>query len=240
MEVPRIDYAPPLPLHRRRRVRKYAIVATIIAVMIPIAWLAGPRAWRRVQIMYWQHQALNYSPPPDQIVLDDDPSEVTRLLNQKHYLASADGKAAFLFAKPWDRLYALWSPPGRWPSPTLFVHERKNSRGERRLVVVEGQIGTRVFERGRTTFVQHADVVLLSTVTSLDEEPRDRLRDAERSWNTDTAWPPLNSSPTRWWAGQTDSEDEGHFTISFEAAGARRIIDGWLLDDDTVKLQERH
>lgn len=43
----------------------------------------------------------------------------------------------------------------------------------------------------------------------------------------------------RFFAGQPDPNDESHFTIDYEVDGIRNTIDGWLLDDDTVKLEPR-
>jgi hypothetical protein len=40
-------------------------------------------------------------------------------------------------------------------------------------------------------------------------------------------------------AGQPDPNDEGHFTITYKCGLRSGIIDGWLENDDTVKLQPR-
>jgi hypothetical protein len=45
--------------------------------------------------------------------------------------------------------------------------------------------------------------------------------------------------PLKLFAGHIDPADESHFTIDFDTGGTRRTIDGWLLPDDTVKLQLR-
>lgn len=40
-------------------------------------------------------------------------------------------------------------------------------------------------------------------------------------------------------AGQPDAQDESHFTMSYECDRQRGTIDGWLMNDDTVKLEVR-
>jgi hypothetical protein len=44
----------------------------------------------------------------------------------------------------------------------------------------------------------------------------------------------------RVFAGQLDPTDESHFTIRYDADGKSDILDGWLMPDDTVKLELRH
>jgi len=106
------------------------LVATLIVK-------SAPRAWRHVQILYWQRQAMNYSPAANKIIYDEDPVEAAKLQAADHSLIAGGHGEVFDFATPWDRLYQLISPPGRRPAATLFLHERTNSNGERRLVVVE-------------------------------------------------------------------------------------------------------
>jgi len=43
----------------------------------------------------------------------------------------------------------------------------------------------------------------------------------------------------RLYAGQLDPIDESHFTIRYELDGKSGVIDGWLMPDDSVKLQNR-
>ena len=40
-------------------------------------------------------------------------------------------------------------------------------------------------------------------------------------------------------AGQPDPSDGSHFTIRYESNGQSGLIDGWLMPDDTVKLEPR-
>ena len=45
--------------------------------------------------------------------------------------------------------------------------------------------------------------------------------------------------PLKLYAGQADPADESHFTIDYETPRGRGTIDGWLMPDETVKLQLR-
>jgi len=92
--------------------------ASSVAVVLPLGWKAGPPTLQRVRLLYWQRLAMNYTLPPDQVVYD----EATGVIS---------------FAKPWEHFYQLFSPPGRILAGTLFLHERRNSRGQACLVAVE-------------------------------------------------------------------------------------------------------
>jgi hypothetical protein len=43
----------------------------------------------------------------------------------------------------------------------------------------------------------------------------------------------------RFYAGQLDPKDRSHFTIDYELNGARNVIDGWLTDDDFLRIRPR-
>ena len=43
----------------------------------------------------------------------------------------------------------------------------------------------------------------------------------------------------RFYAGQLDPNDPSHFTIDYELNGVRNVIDGWLTDDDFLRIRPR-
>jgi hypothetical protein len=43
----------------------------------------------------------------------------------------------------------------------------------------------------------------------------------------------------RFYAGQADGNDPSHFTIDYDFAGERGAIDGWLTDDDFLRIRPR-
>ena len=51
--------------------------------------------------------------------------------------------------------------------------------------------------------------------------------------------PPPQYKGLRVFAGQADSVGASHFTIDYEFDGVVGTMDGWLLDDGSVRLKER-
>ena len=43
----------------------------------------------------------------------------------------------------------------------------------------------------------------------------------------------------RFFAGQPDSTDASHFTVEYEIGGVKNVIDGWLTDDDYLRIVPR-
>jgi hypothetical protein len=43
----------------------------------------------------------------------------------------------------------------------------------------------------------------------------------------------------RFFAGQTDPKDPSHFTVDYEVGGVKSTIDGWLTDDDFLRIVPR-
>jgi len=130
-----LDYAPPPPMHRRRRFRHICLF-TIFTAFIASAWWWAPPAWRRIELLYWQHKCMVYQPPPDQIVAD--PATGTKIIPAE-----------------WSNFYSLLSPPGFRSDGTVFLHQLKTPDGKLRLVAVDSEhsasgdaIGARVIIPG--------------------------------------------------------------------------------------------
>jgi hypothetical protein len=43
----------------------------------------------------------------------------------------------------------------------------------------------------------------------------------------------------RFFAGQPDPKDPSHFTVEYEISGVKNVIDGWLTDDDFLRIIPR-
>ena len=43
----------------------------------------------------------------------------------------------------------------------------------------------------------------------------------------------------RFFAGQSDPKDTSHFTVTYELGGVKNVIDGWLTDDDYLRIVPR-
>jgi hypothetical protein len=118
-------------------------------------------------------------------------------------------------AVPADRIWA----PDQVGSPIIFRHRRVRPDGVERLIWVEvprfepksAAIVCSVFPFHRFWDTSHQGSLVSS-----------------RSFNVDKLF-----------GGQPDPNDESHFTIAYESNGEKGTIDGWLMNDDTVKLEVR-
>jgi hypothetical protein len=229
MDVPQIQYAPIDPEIRRRRVTSRMIrIALLLAIAI-VAWRLAPIAWRKSKLMYWQQKAMDYSAPADQIVFDDFPEDIAKLLNTGFYTDdSQDATRVELALNPSKRYFEVYSPT-RVSRPTLFLHERQNGKGERRLVVVDvwpglfsmsdfgGElISASVLKPG--TWLNEPSTVLDNSVNYLTHDRKEHFR---------------------YFAGQADPNDPTHFTITYELGTNRYVLHAWLRDDDTIKFDTR-
>jgi len=190
---------------------------------------SAPRAWRHVQILYWQRQAMNYAPPASKIVYDEDPVEAAKLRAADHSLITGRNGEVIEFAEPWDRLYQLISPPGRRPAATLFLHERTNDKGERRLVVVE--LRPVWVDVDRRQYPAWKFECTCLSPGGLFQDPRDNFLMGQGG---EIGAVPIGEKNTKWYAGQTDNGDPSHFTIRGLRNGAPVSVEGWLRDDHVV------
>jgi hypothetical protein len=229
MDAPQIQYAPVRPGDRRRKAERWLIRLVILAVLAALIWKLGPVAWRRVRLLYWQHSALRYAAPPDQVVYDNVPGDAKELLKTAGYYEENedDGRVSFP-VKAWQQFYAVFSPPGRNSLATLFVHERSNIHGTR-LIVIEATVGL-------YSMSSSGGELLTATVFkpgSLFSEP-ELLLDGD---TCDVFHP--RGARFKYFAGQPDPKDPTHFTIDCQIDGKPMKIDGWLRDDDKIDISTR-
>jgi hypothetical protein len=246
---PQIDYAPKPSGRRSRRIRFLLYALLVIAIVVPVGLKCGPRAWQRVQLLYWQRRAMRYTAPPDLVVYDGTPPSDPMAMWERGYHTRNIGGAndAYIFARPWQEFYALCSRPGRNSAPTLFLHEVRSPMGNRRLVAIEGwcegslnggwledhiDLSAIVFRPG-SLFSQPTELGSSKNVFELSSvDVSDRIAKRQRIGGRVWGYPFL-------FAGQLDPSDPAHFTIGYKVHGKPGKIDGWLLDDDTVRLEVR-
>ena len=123
----------------------------------------------------------------------------------------------------WQRFGELLSPPGPQPAGTVYLHERVSPGGNRRLVAVNlhGPGG-----RGRQ-FALPRVVVPGGLFSHPREVPcQESLLIPE-------------GGGIRVYAGQSDAQNAAHFTFVIDTDRRQHVVDGWLRDDDTVKLEPR-
>jgi hypothetical protein len=154
---PQLDYAPPVP-GRKKWVWRGGLILLLAAVATAsIRW--GPAEWQQVQILYWQHACMTYSPSTDTVVYEENPTAAAELLAKKagywHYVLrrenGRDSKAAVVNAAAfcsdcYSQFQIASGIPGAGTnmftmntvgSPaTAFLHERRSPAGHRRLVVI--------------------------------------------------------------------------------------------------------
>jgi hypothetical protein len=233
MEIQPINYAPPLPLYRRRRFRLLLIVGVAAVVLTVLATEFLPLAWHHAQVLYWQRQAMNDAAQADQVVYESDPRAAARLI--KSGQCWANGNEAIRVSQPWQHFYQLLSPPGRVPKATLFMHELRNGRGEPRLVVVEGDEVGVSSEARMESFNKDLAIRMRATVV----RPASPFSVPQELPESSRAFILGQFKDLRVYAGQLDAGDNSRFSIRLTADGQTRLIDGWLRDDDTVVLETR-
>lgn len=230
MQVQPIDYAPDFPIRKRRRAIRRAIFVIAAVVITVLAIKSAPSAWRHTQILYWQHRAMTYTAPASQLVYDDDPSTAPKLRSSAPSTTVGGNGEVFSFAKPWDRLYQLISPPGLNPTATCFLHERTNPKGNQYLVMVELRPFATLITNSQKYLLWDFDYVLVRQ-GGLTRLPEAIIQERWTSIYPSNDQTGARARHTRWYAGQPDTSDPCHFTIRGVADGQPVQVDGWLRDD---------
>jgi hypothetical protein len=209
---PKLNYAPPSPMHRRESFRRWIYLTVALAILIAGRWWI-PRAWRRAELMYWQHRCMVYSPPKDQVVFKGQ-------IGFDRSLVSAQYSEVIPYA--WSHFYNLASPPGLISNGTIFLHALRNKRGIRLVSLDVGELpdGTydalaRVFYPGTS---RHAPAQCSGYSHVYLASDKERLLV---------------------FAGHADPMDVCHFTFRIVTGTKQQIFDGWLQNDDTVSIGER-
>jgi hypothetical protein len=241
-----LDYA---PAPRNRRWIYRVIFASLLLGLALVAWKWGPTWWRRAEVLYWQHQCLQFSLSPDTVVYEEDPTEAAALLagNPEYHpyplqrrssmqAAVSPATAAAFGVSEWNKLTLVLS---RSYSPlinpaVIFLHERISPAGHRRLVCV------RYGPQGDTFSAQFVQSLNCDTFTVIPGTWSQPPIYTPQGWEFDvlTGWPrkpPL----VRIFAGQPDPNDPAHFTIRYRIWGQEDVLDGRLLDNDQVTLTFR-
>jgi hypothetical protein len=218
-----IYYAPPLPWYRGDRTQR-TIIRLLIFAAITCAAIWAFRLVQQLHFLYQQHQWMQYTMPLDKVVLADGTPDVPQLLKLPGYHPIAGGAAAFR-APRWTCKRSDLSYP--------FIHARGTAGQPTRLVSV---VAVPNYDQGggrRLGLFAYAEIP-----ASLN--PGSRPVDACAIHGPDSGdlLLPVQSS-IRIFAGQPDPADQSHFTIRFEHDGKSNVIDGWLMPDDTIKLEPR-
>ena len=112
-----LNYAPGLPLHRRRVLLIWMASLVVLAAAVSARWWEPP-AWRHFQILYWQHRCMVYNGPANQLIFNS-------------------ARSIHIIPREWSNFYSAFSPPGFVSQGTVFLHEMKKPNGQKRLVSVD-------------------------------------------------------------------------------------------------------
>jgi hypothetical protein len=206
-----LHYASPLPWYRAGRTQRI-IIRLLILSALACGGIWALRFVQQLRFLYQQHQWMQYTMPPDKIV----PAS-----------ASA-GWPKEIAPIPWAANASL-----------VFIHHLRAEGNHDRLVSVVIQPQQSLPATLPMGFGGIDHWAYQGQLIALAQIPAD-LRLGSRP----TPCSPFGSSgeldvPGSLFAGQPDPSDESHFTIRYESDGKSNLIDGWLMPDDTVKLEPR-
>ena len=225
-----LQYAPRPPALRNPRLRRYALLLVIGAIVV-MTLLRAPRIVNYVLLLRHQRACMAYIAPPTQVILETDPIEAKKLLAaDSGYDTNSQATLAYLIPPQW---LAYHTPIGGsfQTSGTVFLHERTSRTNVRCLVAVDvnliplaprqvASLGARIIRPGSVLRGPRTG----QSVTRGDGAQISFDRDAQR---------------LTIFAGQPDPNDSSHFTIDYELDGAHITLDGWLEDEQTVKIEIR-
>jgi hypothetical protein len=158
-------------------------------------------------------------------VLDYHSASSATLRKDPRYTIDSYG-SAFSVPVEWTSLYAELSPPGLKSYGTAFLGELRSARGAPRLVGVDITFDRRLGS---------SDSLVLSWRV-VDPAPPFRL---PKVVARDSYHVPASTMFQRVYAGQIDPSNRSHFSIAIEVEGKRRVLDGWLHEDDTISMEQR-
>jgi hypothetical protein len=187
-----------------------SLTVVLVALSLGIGWPRYQQFMRRVSERRLVDSCLHYSLPPETVVFEPHPAAAAELIRNGSYkLIDRD---AVRIIPCWKALAAKIGEA--WTETGLFCHQRRSPGGRERLVVIT-RIGGGMF----CGFV--IDVSSPSTPKVLRATIAGRYK---------PIGPPVmvlpNQGPPTVFAGQSDGQDESHFTMRYRYASQYGIIDG--------------
>jgi hypothetical protein len=240
-----LGYAPPRRRRGRAVWRRAGIASLVVAATIVCAKFGGPvwaeyRQRRALAVAFsWQQQCMACTIPSGTVVYQEGQGAAEVARQPDHTLEMT--QAADLFPdNRWGPFFCATYHPQCWARfsdalrqasvfvgaparSVLFLHERRTPAGNARLVMVEfcpigvGWLRANVVIPG--TKQSPAGAALTATTLSVRRTTdRDVLEIL---------------------AGQEDAADPSHFALDCRFNGKPCVIDGYLRDDDHVRLRPR-
>jgi hypothetical protein len=230
-DSPPVDYAPRPRSHRRGQWRRSLLLAGWVAVAGSAFWW-GPAVGDHITLLRLQRRCTTYAQPPGHVAFEADEKRALALArSDNRYIAldddprppARDPDVSYVVPE-WERFYAAVSPPGMQPAATVFLHERRNSQGEARLVAVHAHRA----DMNHPIWYLTARVLRPGTLRSKPALLSDTM-----------PWDIHNHGMERIMTGRPDPADLSHFTIEYHYLGQAFTLDGWLRDDDAVVIEPR-
>ena len=233
-DKPKLDYSPPIGWQSRRRRRTLIVTAIVIWIGLGCYWLWVGYLGDRVAFWYWQRQAEQYSLPPGTPVYTTDPALAGKLLNSGRGYDSSNVAAA-LHPRVWRQVSEYSGAPHSLDAP-LFLHRRTRPDGVDRLVAVRPrQIATYAFSSPTASWAKWTfNIQPLTFWAGATNGPH--LLCVE---SVGPALEYTSDDRVTFFAGQIDPTFASHFTIAYAINGRSGTLDGWLQNDDSVRLVAR-
>ena len=253
-----LDYGPKLAVHRRRWARRAVVYALLLPVVLLAAVQVGLTVRDRSAKIVATRECLSFSVPSGTVaweeVLGDQASDavILRLMDCNKALAGfgctmsyqSSGGRTLLFTLPaaeWRRRKAERSGASNYSMAgrnAVFLHGlRATAGGPERLVMIS--LTAEVVDRLKSGAAGDKDApVLRATVIRPATWAGGEAEVSARAVPVaGLAAAPFGS--LRFYFGQPDPIDRSHFTLDFDAPGREGTIDGYLMPDDSVKLEAR-
>jgi hypothetical protein len=238
MSTTPLEYAPPLPLLKRKRTRRVIAIVLILAITIT-AYVQRRNIefyYRQAQLLRAQRAWRNFSPPPTQVVYDDDAVNVAALnalLAQPHYkrMQFPHGSAVVWNPPEFDELW--FRTTGRPPGTTavLFMRERLTPAGERFILTCEfTSMGYGIPIATGSTGSPMAMIHINEIRPATWRRRLQRRNGVGRPLPAEIQRAIEAGKHLRIFAGQADPNDPTHYTIRCEIDGVERILDGYEAD----------
>jgi hypothetical protein len=217
---PQLEYGKPPPVPNRS-VAYRAAIAIAIVIAGTLAWLW----WPQVRASYYERQCRAYTTPADQVMYAEDAAQTAARYPQqpsRRYvpLSNRQPIASKAVIPPCWRDFLMVKGTSCNGNAILFLHERRSPAGNRALVAVEfnGWGALRAWQ-----FCYH---IYRTNGSTFGYCPIDLRHD-------------IAPGSLKLFAGQPDQADSSHFTIGYAIGALPGVLDGWLQDDKSIRLQVR-
>jgi hypothetical protein len=215
-----------VPPPSRRRLLLPLIL--LLAVAVSALWWAPP-LFGRYHAMVWRQQCMNYLPPADQVVYEEEASAVAALQDQPGYELTEGSRLRWI-----PNCWRNEMPPCAQMQGNVFLHERISRAGHVRLVAIDLNVqpGSLLTSTGDIEDISFSGTVIKPGSGFSPDQPL--CQGQTIMWIC-----PADPKPMRFYSGKPDASAPSRFSFDYERAGMRGTIDGRLNDDDTLTLVPR-